>query len=903
MIQFDSKQGEEMDLNSKLAASRAEFGRIREAHGILATTGCTTDFCQAGRMIHTDEPRVGTDRPVSIIKQEATDFLSHMWRAGLISDLSTLHLRLDHAFKEIDSHAAKPNKDNAERPGSPWHQSTQELEFGLKAAWKNSRRCIMRSEYDNLVPFITAIPDHLFPLVKLRHPRWPHFEYLGLRWVPAPALSRLGFDIGGVQYTAAPFVGWFMDAEIGVRNLADTNRYNCLPQVACNFGWITSDQNIDDIPKAEQLHILTRAQTELNYAVYHSFKADRVRIVDTLSASHQFCRFDDQHLQENGFRLPSDPYWLAPPQGSIVPIWHRGASPSYQPKPMICRNFRDPMKAWEKSQTSDIASESKATSNSIDNRKDTGHGNSNGKQKSHPSLLVHHCGSGNVAMLLAKKLLAYSRNHIARALNLDLFPATQSLDLLNVESLRPGDVVLLVVSTSGRGQVPKNGEKFVSQLASLAERGQSIQGRFALFGNGDSSYGHTFNNAADTIHCKLKSVNANFVLDNYFPGDAVDETPPWTQLRQWWDMLQQQLTNRGTSDPKPFSKEHVKLVDPLKLERIFPVHAKVTGLDLGRDRIRKVTLELNQSHEKPMQELLILVPNSMEKVNRVIKALHLSKKKVVNKDTNLTYFEFLRDFVDLDAPFANLAWTKDLGLSDEILKEMLVKPVVDTVSRLPHSAIKRMDGQLACLSAKIQRPRVYTIASFDDITSIDKNHSLADLLVGWIPGGRFSDVYLNSQLKHHTFRCRVLPLPEKFQQLAEDTNVPIILFATGSGVAMIRSLLQFHIYLRKRRLAHSCSQAANISIFVGYRPIDTEVILDSVATAANFGIVDMLSLMPSNEEKVRAQDKVFSQEFTDRVVVKIKNGCKVLACGGRKSVGGFGERLDALVYVEGITDQ
>ena len=41
-----------------------------------------------------------------------------------------------------------------------------------------------------------------------------------------------------------------------------------------------------------------------------------------------------------------DPYWLAPPQGSIVPLWHRGGAPNYQPKPMICKHVEDPIKAW-----------------------------------------------------------------------------------------------------------------------------------------------------------------------------------------------------------------------------------------------------------------------------------------------------------------------------------------------------------------------------------------------------------------------------------------------------------------------------------------------------------------------------------------------------------------------------
>lgn len=57
-------------------------------------------------------------------------------------------------------------------------------------------------------PVITPLSQDIFPLVHVKHPHYGlQFEKLGLRWVPSPALSRLGFDIGGVQYTATPFMG------------------------------------------------------------------------------------------------------------------------------------------------------------------------------------------------------------------------------------------------------------------------------------------------------------------------------------------------------------------------------------------------------------------------------------------------------------------------------------------------------------------------------------------------------------------------------------------------------------------------------------------------------------------------------------------------------------------------
>lgn len=60
-------------------------------------------------------------------------------------------------------------------------------------------------------PAMIEIPEKLARLVNIRHPTFTaEFERLDLKWVAFPALTRLGFDIGGVQYTAAPFIGWYV---------------------------------------------------------------------------------------------------------------------------------------------------------------------------------------------------------------------------------------------------------------------------------------------------------------------------------------------------------------------------------------------------------------------------------------------------------------------------------------------------------------------------------------------------------------------------------------------------------------------------------------------------------------------------------------------------------------------
>lgn len=60
------------------------------------------------------------------------------------------------------------------------------------------------------------------------HDRYEWFEKLELKWFAVPAVSGMVFDCGGLEFTAAPFNGWYMSTEIGARDLCDVQRYNLL---------------------------------------------------------------------------------------------------------------------------------------------------------------------------------------------------------------------------------------------------------------------------------------------------------------------------------------------------------------------------------------------------------------------------------------------------------------------------------------------------------------------------------------------------------------------------------------------------------------------------------------------------------------------------------------------------
>lgn len=64
-------------------------------------------------------------------------------------------------------------------------------------------------------------------------PRLGWFQELGLRWYALPAVSNLLLEIGGLEFPAAPFSGWYMSSEIGMRNFCDPHRYNVLQVLPC----------------------------------------------------------------------------------------------------------------------------------------------------------------------------------------------------------------------------------------------------------------------------------------------------------------------------------------------------------------------------------------------------------------------------------------------------------------------------------------------------------------------------------------------------------------------------------------------------------------------------------------------------------------------------------------------
>jgi nitric-oxide synthase, bacterial len=157
------------------------------------------------------------------------------------------------------------------------------------------------------------LPRDVIPEVHITHPDYPKIGELGLKWHAFPSISDQRLEIGGVNYTAAPFSAWYSPGEVGGRNLSDTNRYDMLPDVARALDLDTS---------SERTLWRDEAQLELVRAVLHSFDEAKVSIIDHHFASRQFVRHEERE-RAAGRITPANWAQIIPPiSGSTSPLWH-----------------------------------------------------------------------------------------------------------------------------------------------------------------------------------------------------------------------------------------------------------------------------------------------------------------------------------------------------------------------------------------------------------------------------------------------------------------------------------------------------------------------------------------------------------------------------------------------------
>uniref|UniRef100_A0A1A9WAM1 nitric-oxide synthase (NADPH) n=1 Tax=Glossina brevipalpis TaxID=37001 RepID=A0A1A9WAM1_9MUSC len=353
-------------------------------------------------------------------------------------------------------------------------------EVCMKLGWKSKG-----TEWDILPLVVSAnghdpdyfdYPPELILEIPLNHPKFEWFAELDLRWYALPAVSSMLFDVGGIQFTATTFSGWYMSTEIGCRNLCDTNRRNILETVALKM-------NLDTRTPTSLWK--DKAVVEVNIAVLYSYQSRNVTIVDHHTASESFMKhFENESKLRNG--CPADWIWIVPPlSGSITPVFHQEMS-LYYLKPSF--EYQDPAwrtHVWKKGRGDgkskkprrkfnfkQIARAVKFTSKLF--------GRALSKRIKATVLYATETGKSEK---YAKQLCEL----LGHAFNAQIYCMSE----YDISSIEHEALLIVVASTFGNGDPPENGELFSQDLYALRVQETTVDGQdsgFAVFALGSSAY-------------------------------------------------------------------------------------------------------------------------------------------------------------------------------------------------------------------------------------------------------------------------------------------------------------------------------------------------------------------------------------------------------------------------------
>lgn len=741
-------------------------------------------------------------------------------------------------------------------------------------------------------------------------------------------------------------------------------------------------------------------------------------MTDTLTASMKWCRYDDAFKERNGYRLPADPYWLAPPQGSIVPLWHRGGAPNYQPKPMICKHVQDPIKAWGREkqrrhagaqilkplvivkEPTAIAAEKKSETGTTIHQTEIFPGQSslqlfhqtqkgvcepekkvelvpttrqtrsllrgsnlqllqgilqelplpaNGR----PSILIFHCSAGTVAEKLANKLHRWVHSLVNESSDLQLCSRSQPLNRLNASDLTTDKIILMVVSSTGQGEIPSNGlglPKICENILSRRHMNRTQGFRFAIFGNGDSRYSATYNGAAIKINNYLTEVGGNPLVAGVFQADTAMDPLPLCALRSWLNKLQPSIVGQPIQSlaaaviKSPTNYKHdkvfVKVTPIVDLSQKYEDYQDRLLSTLGEaslisasPRVHKGSLLVRFGLEDhliaEMSCIQILSSNAPSKVNQTLRSLCVKGSDRVDLGLDLrnpTYQSFLTDYVDLELPFLGVEFLEAVEVASQggLTTTSLSKPPVRKVLERLHGSIAQMsDVQRCdfirdmCQDMPLLHTRTYSIASSQPYSS-SRNRTNAptgrevDIMVKVLPGGRFSDTFMQDCILPASLRYRIVDSLSG-SILRKNHLRPFVIVATGAGFGPVRCLLQWRISIIRDALAAGGTlpkHGSGITLFLGLKPSDKELVVDVLNEAMSVSLVDLLDIVLSNPSKRRVYDdllrspqhvrnKLFKQEAM--VLVCTNQNAALATKGAFESIlgGHVGEMLGER-YVEEV---
>jgi sulfite reductase alpha subunit-like flavoprotein len=193
------------------------------------------------------------------------------------------------------------------------------------------------------------------------------------------------------------------------------------------------------------------------------------------------------------------------------------------------------------------------------------------------------------------------------------------------------DTFLLIVATTGKGEIPSIGQKFIRKIKGVEV---TLRMRYSIFGIGDSGYHETFNWASKSVQEVLDERKWRpLMLDHVIESDVGVENPPWTDFRTWLGRVEKALD--GVAD------DSTEIIKEKETSTLFERHYNV--LETFKEgtihfdhchhqpgKISKMSLKILELEYEPMGHIRILPRNSEDAVRRVIALLDANDSQTIS---------------------------------------------------------------------------------------------------------------------------------------------------------------------------------------------------------------------------------------------------------------------------------
>ncbi|CAF0826230.1 unnamed protein product [Adineta steineri] len=471
----------------------------------------------------------------------------------------------------------------------------------------------------------------------------------------------------------------------------------------------------------------------------------------------------------------------------------------------------------------------------------------------------------------------------------------------------PNDRPIIIITASYEGKPCDNAKQFVAYLESKPK----LEINYAVFGAGHHDWVDTYQKIPTYIDQMIEKMGGTRIIERG-AGDAAGDF--FGAFESWKENLFRAL-RKDTGDENVFSNEK------LSIEIVNSSRHLGQITDFGIVLQNKILVEANEIG--PMKRhleiqlpkgqtyrtgdyLSVLPTNPIEIVSRVLKRFHLSGDThiKINSSTNTFFptnypvsaFDILSGYVELAQPISKKQIEILAGLcknekeqirltnlaGDEYEKEILGKriTILDILELYP--SCKLSFAQYLRMLPSL-RVRQYSISSSPLWNSEVVTITLDILNRPSLSGvGQYYGVasnYLANIKEGDHISCSVRASNVKFHP-PEDTKVPIVMIAAGTGIAPFRGFIQ------ERAAQFVCGRNIGRTIlYYGCRTNEDFLYSDELDKWSKLGAIEVKSIFSreKNDDKKYVQDLLW--EDRNEIAKLYSNGARFYTCGSANKLG------------------